>query len=143
MSLEYAEMRIQEALKLTKGNQMKAQQQIIAWIYEDAKLLHALAKPHLSGIVAYNVERVASGRAAAAKATATEKPAPQKASAQGQGKPPKPEQFGLEILKAVAGNPAIFGLEDLGVPQKRGAASQRHVDAINAIAAKSKHTKKP
>jgi hypothetical protein len=138
MSLEYAEMRIKEALKLTKGNQMKAQQQIIAWIYEDAKLLHALAKPHLSGIVAYNVERVASGRAAATKKPVP--PAEENASAK---KAAKPEQFGLEILKAAAGNPAIFGLEDLGVPQKRGAASQRHVDAIKAIAAKSKHTKKP
>lgn len=138
MSLEYAENRIKEALKLAKGNQVKARQQIIAWAVEDPKLLFALTKPHLSGIVAYNIERVASGRAAAAR---TSKPAAQKPITQKQpaanGK--KPEQFGLEILKAVAGNPAIFGLEDVGAMKKASPVSQRHVDAIKAIASKSKN----
>lgn len=146
MSLEYAESRIKEALKLHKGNPAKAQQQIIAWIYEDAKLLHALAKPHLSGIVAYNIERVASGRSDPQKKQApkSEKPvstsAPRKPAAAAAS---KPEAFGLEILKAVAAKPEIFGLEDLGAQKKRGAASQRHVDAIKAIAANSKNIKKP
>jgi hypothetical protein len=142
MSLEYAETRIKEALKLAKGNQARARQQIIAWAVEDPKLLFALTKPHLSGIVAYNIERVASGRAAAAKETtsAPQRPMTQKAAPAGQKA--KPEQFGLEILKAVAGNPEIFGLEDFGVPQKREQASARHIAAIKAIAAKSKHTKK-
>jgi hypothetical protein len=139
MSSEYAENRIKEALKLSKGNQAIARQQLIAWAFEDAKLLQALTKPHLSGIVAYNIERVASGRASAAKQPqAAQKPV-QKTSA---GKAAKPEQFGLEILKAVAGKPEIFGLEDFGAPQKRGAASPRHIEAIKAMAAKSKHTKK-
>ena len=133
MSLEYVEGRIKEALKLTDGNQAKARQQIIAWTFEDAKLLHALAKPHLSGIVAYNIERVASGRADAAKNV---EPAPDKKKpakkAKANGKDTE-EQFGLEILKAVAGSPEIFGLEDPGAPRKRGGVSQSHVDAIEAL----------
>lgn len=137
MSLEYAEHRIKEALKLSGGNQIKARQQIIAWTYEDAKLLHALAKPHLSGIVAYNIERVASGRADAAKSVKAEdkKPPAKKAAANGKA---KEEVFGLEILKAVAGSPEIFGLEDPGAPRKKSGVSQSHVDAIQAIVSKKK-----
>ena len=137
MSLEYAEQRIKEALKLNKGNAIKARQQIIAWTFEDSKLLHALAKPHLSGIVAYNIERVASGRADKArtnKETPAEKPA-QKAAPTGKK---KEESFGLEILKAVAGSPEIFGLEDPGAPRGSGRVSQSHMDAIQAIVNKSK-----
>ena len=133
MSLEYAQSRIKEALKLSGGNQVKARQQIIAWTFEDAKLLHALAKPHLSGIVAYNIERVASGRAEAASKQNTEaksEPKTPKASANAKT---KEEQFGLEILKAVAGSAEIFGLEDPGAPRRRGGVSQSHMDAIRAI----------
>ena len=67
MSLEYAEQKIQQALKLSKGNQARARQQVIAWALEDDTLLKALTRSHLTGIVAYNIERVASGRAAAAR----------------------------------------------------------------------------
>lgn len=137
MSLEYAEHRIKEALKLSGGNPIKARQQVIAWTFEDAKLLHALAKPHLSGIVAYNIERVASGRADAARSKNTEakKPAP---PAQKKTNGRAGESFGLEILKAVAGSPEIFGLEDPGAPRKKSGVSQSHVEAIQAIIAKKK-----
>jgi len=138
MSLEYAERRIKEALKLAQGNTAKARQQVIAWTFEDSKLLHALAKPHLSGIVAYNIERVASGRADAAREerpVVEEKPPPKRNAANGRA---KEEQFGLEILKAVAGSPAIFGLEDPGAPQKRPSVSKNHIEAIQAITSKKK-----
>ncbi|MCB9983372.1 MAG: hypothetical protein H6861_06845 [Rhodospirillales bacterium] len=137
MSLEYAENRIKEALKLNSGNQIKARQQIIAWTYEDAKLLHALAKPHLSGIVAYNIERVASGRADAARS----KSEPKKAAAQpAQKQQVKEENFGMEILKALAGSSQMFGLEDAGAPRKKQPVSQAHLDAIKAMAARQKKT---
>lgn len=141
MSMEYLNRRIKDALKMSGGNRVKARQQIIAWTFEDNKLLHTLTKPHLSGIVAYNIERVASGRADAAAQKATEatkkplQPAPK-----GRKPESKEEQFGLEILKAVAGSPQIFGLEDPGAPQKRGGVSQKHLDAINAIINKSSKT---
>ena len=103
MSMEYIERRVQEALELHLGNTHKARQQVIAWTYEDENLLHALAKPHLSGIVAYHIERVASGRAEAAKKgpPPAPKPSPE------QHKPAKTkanvdaDEFGLNILKAV------------------------------------------
>ena len=141
MSSEYAEKRIKDALKLARGNRNKARQQLIAWTYEDPKLLHALTKAHLSGIIAYNIERVASGRADAAKAQ-REAPPPQKQppqkqptqQAQAAQKPKKEESFGMQILKAASGSHEVFGLEDLGRPQKRGAASQNHINAIRALA---------
>ncbi len=135
MSLEYAESRIKEALKLAKGNATRARQQIIAWTYEDAKLLHALTKPHLSGIVAYNIDRVASGRAEAQKAQQVQKPqAPAKQSK-------KEPAFGMELLKAVASSSAdVFGLEHNAPLGRRGQTSQNHIDAIRAIASKKKKT---
>lgn len=135
MSQEYAESRIREALKLTRGNQAKARQQIVAWACEDERLLQALVRPHLSGIVAYNVERVASGRADAKQ----ERGAAPPPRAQKQ----KKENFGLEILKAAAGpDTQIFGLEDTGAPKKHTGVSQSHIDALKAMAAKSGIPKK-
>ena len=132
MSLEYAEARIAEALKLAKGNQTKARQQVINWALQDDKLLQALTKSHLSGIVAYNIERVASGRAAVAKKAAPKQEAPKKSNQQGD--------FGVELLKAVASSSSeVFGLENgssgIGRP---GQVSQNHINAIRAIASKKK-----
>lgn len=137
MSLEYAEKRIKDALKLAKGNQSRARQQIIAWAMEDNALLQALTKSHLSGIVAYNIDRVASGRAAAAKKPHVVKEKP--AQAQGKSQKQKEGDFGVELLKAVASSSSeVFGLENNASLGRRGQVSQNHIDAIRAIAAKNK-----
>lgn len=135
MSLNYAEQRIKEALKQANGNQARARQQIIAWAFEDPQLLQAITKHHLTGIVAYHVERVASGRAAKPK---TQPPAkPKKAAAS------KEDAFGMEILKAVASSSsAVFGLEGYAAPRKRGQASEQHINAIKQMAARSTPPKK-
>ena len=135
MSLEYAERRIAEALKLAKGNQARARQQVIAWALTDEKLLQALTKSHLSGIVAYNIERVASGRAAAARKA--QKPAKKAANAT---KTNQEADFGVELLKAVASSSSeVFGLENntAGLGGKTQ-VSQNHINAIRAIASKTK-----
>lgn len=130
MSREYAENRIKDALKKTGGNTTRARQQVIAWTYEDSKLLQALTKPHLSGIVAYNIERILSGRGAAAP---TEQPADIPAPASSG----KEENFGMEILKAVANNSgggSTFGLESYsGASSRKSKVSQSHIDAIRAM----------
>lgn len=129
MNRDYAERRIREALKSSGGNTTRARQQIITAALEDTKLMQELVAPHLTGIVAHAVNRVM---------TMKEKPA---------AAPPPPETvstndpFGMEILKAIAlGNPAQFG-QDSGVPLKKQAASQRHIDAIRQMVSKDK-TKK-
>ena len=132
MSLKYAEARIKEALAIAGGNQARARQQIIAWSFEDAKLLQALTKHHLTGIAAYHIERVASGRTAKPKTApkAQAKPAVEK----------QEDSFGRELLQAVANSDsAVFGLEAYSSPQKRGRASQQHIDAIRQMAARGKN----
>lgn len=130
MSREYAEGRINEALKKTNGNAVRARQQVIAWTYEDPKLLHALTKAHLSGIVAYNIERILAGRGTAE--TVEQEP---ESKAQGSKSSQKEENFGAELLKAVAGNSgAQFGLESYsGGGTSRNKVSKKHIDAINAL----------
>ena len=124
-----------EALKLSKGNATRARQQIIAWAMEDQKLLTALTRAHLSGIVAYNIERVASGRAAAARVKAASKQPANQAETQKK----QEGDFGMEILKAVASSSSeVFGLENSGFSERRGQASQGHINAIKAIASKKK-----
>ena len=125
MSREYAEDRIREALRQNGGNLGLARQQIIGWTYEDTKLLQALVRPHLSGIVAYQVERVASGRAE------IEKRKPETA----ESKAKNDDNFGMDLLRAVAASGApIFGQEAYAHPVKRGQASKQHMDAIHRIA---------
>lgn len=124
MSLEYAQRKILEALKLTRGNAAKARQQIMAWTYEDPKLLQALTKPHLTGIVAHAVNRVI---------TKQKDPVPQNVQAPMN----KDESFGRELLKSIAGSDtAIFGQENVAPPISRSQASQNHIKAIQQIARK-------
>ena len=140
MTADYAEGRIREALRLANGNQMKARQQVMAWLYEDAKLLHALAKPHMNGIIAYNIERIASGRADKRDPEAPPALPPLSQARLRAGQDP----FGLELLKAVAGgDAAMFGLESAGAPPpKRGPASPQHIEALKKISVKTPPKKK-
>jgi len=131
MSREYAENRIREALKLTKGNPTKARQQVIAWTYEDTKLLHALGRPHLTGIVAHAVNRVISQ---------------QDVAEEGQDVPDAPQvldmppaTFGAEILSALQNDRTPqFGRESAAPLPRRKQASQSHIDALKAMASKKK-----
>jgi hypothetical protein len=126
MSREYVEKRIKEALKLTGGNATKARQQVIAWTYEDSKLLQGLAQPHLTGIVAHAISRVVN----------------KKDELEILPEPPqepmdRSQEFGMEILKAIAsGASARFGQEDIAPPVKKQPASQRHIDAIRQMVGK-------
>lgn len=129
MGFNYAEQRIRDALKQSKGNLAKAQKLIIAWCADDHKLLHALSKPHMSGIAAYAIGRVAT------KPLVSQKNHP----------PAEPEvaedKFGREMLKSFASdNPIKFNEESFSAPLKKTAASQRHIDTINKLARKIKPT---
>lgn len=126
----YIEQKIEEALKAAKGNTTRARQTVMEWCEKDSKLLIGLTRAHLNGIVAYNIDRVASGRAENSK---KKTPPPQKP------KIPEQEKFGMEILKAVVGSSSQFGMDS--APRKKGQASQQHIDAIKALAAKSKAKK--
>lgn len=129
MSREYADTKIKEALKLCDGNVGRARQQIITLAQDDMKLLSALVKPHLDGIVAYQIERVASGRAEMEKRHPEEPP------------PNLEENFGMELLRAIASEDvAIFGQEE-NLSRKKKVASKQHIDAIHKLAASSRKKK--
>lgn len=128
MSREYAEGRIKEALKLSKGNPTKARQRVIAWTFEDPKLLQALARPHLTGIVAHAVNRVIYQK------DLDEPETPEVPEALDMA----PETFGKEILSALQNTDTpMFGQESYAPRAPRGQASKSHIDAIKHIASKS------
>jgi hypothetical protein len=138
MGLDYVENRIREALRITGGHPLKARQQIIAWTYEDSKLLHGLAKPHLTGIVAHAVSRVITKMNLPGEKEKAVKPV-KKATA----KKITEDQFGYDLLKALAkGDPAIFGQESYSPPVRSKQASQQHIDTMKRLAGQSSQKKK-
>jgi len=130
MSREYAEKRIREALQHSKGNPTRARQQIIAWAADDPKLLLALARPHLTGIVAHAVSRVIDR-------PEEDMDVPEDRPADPAGIDMTPEGFGKEILQILSNqNTTVFGQESSAPPSRRKPASQRHIDALRQIAKK-------
>lgn len=137
MTLDYADHKLSEALRLANGNAAKARRQIQAWFYEDPKLLLELTRPHWNGIVAYAVDRAI---ARAKRGETTQAPKPRKGA---KGKKEGP--IGKEMLRSfVSEHAAKFGHESSsGAPMpSRKAASQNHVDALHLIVAKSKQKSK-
>lgn len=141
MSREYVENRIRQALKQHNGNAYNAKKQIMAWTYEDVKLLQYITKPHLSGIVAYNIERVISAieeeerapKKAQQPANSDMPTQQQKPKVKTSPKTKKEDAFGMQLLKAVAGSSEVFGF-DSGRPSRRPTASKRHSDILRHIA---------
>lgn len=130
MSREYADTKIKEALQLCDGNMARARQQILTLAQDDLTLLSAIVQPHLDGIIAYQVERVASGRAELEKRHPNE-PLPEPG-----------ENFGMDLLRAVASSDvAVFGQDDTSFNRKRKTASKQHIDAIHKIAASTRNKK--
>lgn len=132
MNRDYSEAKIREALKLSGGSAARARQQIIAWAFDDPKLMHELIAPHMTGIVAHAINHVVNTRSRKA-------PPPPAVPTTAKKESGEKDAFGMEILKAIAlGNPAQFGLETGNATSSKQAASQRHVDAIRAMVAVSK-----
>lgn len=129
MSREYAEKRIREALVATKGNTHKAQQRIIAEAAQDHKLLLALTRGHLTGVVALWINRVLT------RMEPEDEPPPEEP----QSLDMEPQTFGAEIMRALEDNAnPMFGHENASPSFGRGKASQRHIDAIRQMARKGK-----
>ncbi len=137
MTLDYANHKVSEALRLTGGNAAKARKQIQAWFYEDPKLLLELTRPHWAGIVAYAVDRAADR---ARRGEETPPPKLKKAAAKTAK---KDDSIGKEMLRSfVSENATKFGHEGSGVPVRSKAASQAHVDTMHLLAAKSRQKNK-
>ena len=131
MSLNYTENRIKEALRLHNGNVMEAKKQIFAWLYEDHKLLLDITRPHLDGITAYAVDRVLR-RMIKSDEEILEDEAREAANS-------SQKTVGKEVLKGFISKEALqFGQESVGIPLRKKAASQNHIDTMTMLAAKSR-----
>lgn len=135
MSANYVVSRIKEALYNAKGNKKIASQQIMAWAMDDMQLLKGLTRAHLGGIVAYNIERVASGKAGDDNSHAQLNQTPN--SSRKMVNPKDSSEFGRELLKTVSKG-VVFGLESYETPTAPVKTSQRHIDTLNHIASFSK-----
>lgn len=137
MSLNYTENRIKEALRLTNGNPAKARQQIFAWMYEDHKLLLDVTRPHLTGIVAYAVDRVLS------RLNKTDDELLEETARESeQSAKKRKDSLGREILKGFASkNAPQFGHESDAAPLRSKVASQNHIDTMHLLAASSRKKK--
>ncbi len=130
MSINYAESKIRETLKLTNGNEAQTRRLIMTLVQDDPKLLHALSAPHLEGIIAYQVERVASGRSETEKREIEEQ------------LPKEGENFGMDLLRAIAAQDVtVFGQENTAGAKGRKSASKQHIDAIHKMAKKTRDKK--
>lgn len=146
MAQSYLQKCILEALAKAKGNETKARALVSAQALEDTELLLALAKPHLSGIVAHAVGR----QAIQLKAKKDRElngdelpPIPKMPSKAAKAPAKKENDFGLDLLKALGGaNVPKFGNEEAAPRVAKKQASQQHVNALKLMAAKSKTNKK-
>ncbi|MAM34424.1 MAG: hypothetical protein CMH28_05055 [Micavibrio sp.] len=131
MSVSYLEEKIKEAIKSSGGNMSQARQKLLTAAVQDQALLLALVKPHLNGIASYAIDRVnRKGKAPQAK-TAPDLP---------KNIDMAPETFGKDLLKALSGRDSVkFGMESAGGRPmgKRTQASQRHIDALKALAGRT------
>ena len=144
MSANYLVSRIKEALYDAKGNKARAQTQLIAWAAQDAELLKALTQAHIKGIVAFHVDRVASGKVTQSVAPAKAAKKPQ-AAAKGRKMVNMAEgtEFARDILRGASDPSApIFGLESYIAPTQGTQVSERHKDALRQLSAMRKTPRK-
>jgi hypothetical protein len=141
MGIQYAEAKIKEILKQVGGDQTRAIQRIINESMQDARLMQALAHPHLKGIVAHAVGRVISRIEEEEIEVQQQEDIPVQPEALNM----TPGTFGKEILQALSGGGQKFG-DEVYVPpsrlprQRPKKASQSHIDAINQMINKNKST---
>ncbi len=135
-----AEKRIQEALAEAGGNTTQAQKILIGWAMRDHDLLLALVKPHITGITAHAISRVAQGTTKPQTVSDAKPAAGHQADTPNAGnnktvkKKISKDSIGMDILKTIAaGETAQFGQENYGRPLGKKGASQRHIDAIHQI----------
>ncbi len=128
MSKDYALSRVRDALEKSDGNHLKAQRLLIQWLEKDHTLLAGLVAPHMPGIIAHAITHVVNPQQ-------TQK-APKKLAV----KEADVGEFGEALLSSLKG-----GRHDgvgFGEPTPRNlgrapAASKKHIDAINKIAART------
>ena len=134
MSRDYAMSRVRDALEKSEGNHLKAQRLLLTWMEKDQNLLLGLVAPHMQGIITHAINHISGPEAGKKSAVLPKKVAVPK---DGGG------EFGQALLQSLKGGTSTFGqAEDRGAVSRPGAASQKHIDTMRALAGASK-TKVP
>lgn len=141
MSREFAMSRVKDALEKSDGNHLKAQRLLLQWVEKDHSLLIGLVTPHLQSIITYAINHAALPVTVQKTVPTAKAPSSQKAvSTKDAG------EFGAAVLSSLKGGRTEgvgFGeAPSRGGVSKPGAASQKHIDAINKIAGATKSTDK-
>jgi hypothetical protein len=126
MSHEYAMSRVRDALEKSENNHLKAQRLILNWIEKDQTLLFGLVSPHMQGIISHAINHEL-----APKGKKTPKTFVPDAEEGG-------DEFGGALMRGVRSENASFGEATPRGIGKPGKASQKHVDAINALVSAGK-----
>lgn len=115
----YARQKIAEALENSEGSDAVALKLVAQMCQNDPQLLHALAGPHLKGIIAHAIQHVQRAGVTDRKRPDTD---------------PESNPFGKNLLQALGGSGVKFGEEDAGAPIGKRQASERHIEAIRRMA---------
>lgn len=134
MSRDYAMSRVRDALEKSEGNHLKAQRLLLTWLEKDQNLLLGLVAPHLQGIISHAINHIGmpdTGKKSAA--------VPKKVAV-----PKDAGEFGQALLSSMKGGTSTFGQsENLAPVSRPGAASQKHIDTMHALASASKNKTPP
>ena len=120
MSHEYAMSRVRDALEKADGNHLKSQRLLLSWLEKDHTLLFGLVTPHMQGIISHAINHAANP---------PKKPMPKKINIDEA----ETGELGAALLGGLRGGGSSFGEATPPSAGKPGKASQKHVDAINAI----------
>ena len=130
MSREYAMSRVRDALEKADGNHLKAQRLLLQQLEKDQSLLMGLVAPHLQSIITHAINHVGTPEGVKKSAAVPKKVVVSDKTS---------SEFGKELLKGIKGSRPQFGqAEDRGEVTRPGKASQKHIDTLMALAAKSK-----
>ncbi len=133
---DYADGKIQDALKHAGGSQTQARKTLLEWALKDQMLLISLTQQHLGSIVAHAISKASAGNdGRIERAPRKKKQAPAMAKPVTVNIPP--ESFGKDLLKALSGRDSVrFGMESAtGRPivTARKKASQQHIDTLKKL----------
>ena len=138
MSRSYARQKVKQALRVSEGDTKQASRDIIELCVRDHEFLLGLTEPFLRGIIGHALKNAGADISDAPGAKPKKEAAPRVLDVEAMG---KATGLGADIVKNVLGSGGHkFGTQDRtrGTLGKKTKASSKHVDALRAIAEKSK-----
>lgn len=146
MSQSYLDEQIREALAKADGDVVQAQKTLFEAAQNDAFLLKAFVGEHLTAIIASHMQRVIKEATTQKSAQKSIKTNVKNLVKSPKGKAKTEDDFGIELLRAVAtGGGTEFGFETMGPSKPRKTpkikATDSHVETVTNMSKKTKDKK--